>query len=42
MELAMVGLGRVGRNKAFHNARGNSYIPYPVRDLKVGCRELLR
>jgi hypothetical protein len=30
MELAMVGRGRVGRNEAFHNCRGNSCIPYPI------------
>ena len=27
MELAIVGLGRMGGNKAFHNCRGNSCIP---------------
>ena len=30
MELAMVGLGRMRRNEAFHNCRGNSCMPYPV------------
>jgi len=30
MELAIVGLGRMGRNEAFHNCRGNSCMPYPI------------